>query len=448
MFDKVLIANRGEIAVRIIRACREMGLKTVAVYSEGDKDSMHRYLADESICIGPAQSSKSYLNIPAIITAAQVTGCGALHPGFGFLSENPEFAKLCGENNIKFIGPSFDNISMMGNKSEARKIMIKNNIPVVPGSDGIVLDVHKGTAIAEGIGYPVIIKASSGGGGKGMRIATTPEEFKNYFMMCQAEAKAAFGDDSLYIEKYIESPRHIEFQILADDFGSTLHVGERDCSIQRKHQKVIEEGPSVALNETLRRQMGEAAVMAARAAGYVNAGTIEFLLDAKGNFYFMEMNTRIQVEHPVTEYITGIDLVKEQIRIAMGEKLKISQEDVKINGHAIECRINAENVKENFRPCPGTINTYNIPGGFGVRVDSSMYQGYTIPPHYDSMIAKLIVWGSDRKEAISRMKRALGEFIIDGIDTNIEFLMHILDNQQYIAGEVDTSFISKIITQE
>lgn len=443
MFDKILVANRGEIAVRVIRACREMGIKTVAVYSEADSGSMHRYLADEAVCIGPAKALKSYLNIQAIITAALLKGCQAIHPGFGFLSENPEFAGLCEENGIKFIGPSSVSISKMGNKSEARKTMKENNIPVVPGSEGVVTDMDMGLGIALNIGYPVIIKASSGGGGKGMRVANSPEEFMKYFPMCQGEAKASFNDDSLYIEKYIESPRHIEFQILADNFGNIIHVGERDCSIQRKHQKVLEEAPSIVLNPGLREKMGAAAVSAARAAGYVNAGTVEFLLDRDGNFYFMEMNTRIQVEHPVTEYITGIDLVKEQLRIASGEKLSVSQDDVMIKGHAIECRINAENVKENFRPCPGTVGTYHVPGGFGVRVDSCIYEGCRVLPYYDSMLAKLVVWGSDRNEAVMCMKRALGEFIIEGIDTNVEFLMSILDNQKFIEGEVDTSFIVK-----
>lgn len=447
MFDKVIVANRGEIAVRVIRACREMGIKTVSVYSEADRDSMHRYLADESVCIGPAQASKSYLAMDAIITAALVTGCDGIHPGFGFLSENHEFAKKCEENNIKFIGPSPENIEKMGNKSEARKVMKESGVPIVPGSDDCVRDISLGLTIADDIGYPVIIKASSGGGGKGMRAAYNPEEFKRYFSMCQAEAKASFGDDSVYIEKYLESPRHIEFQILGDSFGNIIYVGERDCSIQRKHQKVIEEAPSIALSDELRVRMGRAAVAAAKAVNYVNAGTVEFLLDTEDRFYFMEMNTRIQVEHPVTEYITGVDLVKEQIKIAMGEALDMSQEDVRINGHAIECRINAENVRENFRPCPGTISAFHMPGGYGVRVDSSAYNGYTIPPFYDSMIAKLIVWGINRDEAIARMKRALGEFIIEGTDTNIEFLMAIFNNKKYIGGNINTSFISEILQE-
>lgn len=441
LFNKVLIANRGEIAVRVIRACRDMEIKTVAVYSEADRESMHRYLADESVCIGPAQALKSYLSIPSIISAAKITGCQGIHPGFGFLSENAEFARKCAENGIVFIGPYPEHIEKMGNKSEARKIMIKNNVPVVPGSEGVVPDVDEGLLIADKIGYPVIIKASSGGGGKGMRVAANSDEFKKYFLMCQAESKSAFGDDSLYIEKYIESPKHIEFQILADNKGNTVFVGERDCSIQRKHQKVIEEAPSIKLDKDLREKMGLAAVSAAKAVGYVSAGTVEFLLDKFNNYYFMEMNTRIQVEHPVTEYITGIDLVREQITIACGAELSIKQEDIRINGHAIEFRINAEKVKENFRPCPGTITSYHAPGGFGVRVDSSAYEGYVIPPYYDSMIAKLIVWADDRDQAIKRMKRALGEFVIDGIDTNIEFLMKILNNDKFIKGEIDTSFI-------
>ncbi|KPU42670.1 biotin carboxylase [Oxobacter pfennigii] len=442
MFKKILVANRGEIAVRVIRTCREMGIKTVAIYSEADKESMHRYLADESVCIGPAQPLKSYLNIPAIIEAAKATACDALHPGFGFLSENAEFARLCDEKGIKFIGPTGEHIEKMGNKSYARKIMIENRVPVVPGSDGIVNDAKKGLKVAREIGYPVIIKASSGGGGKGMRIANDDDEFDKYFIMCQAEAKSSFNDASVYVEKYVLSPKHIEFQILADSYGNIVYLGERDCSIQRKHQKMIEEAPSVTLNENLRKYMGEAAISAARAVGYVNAGTIEFLVDKDNNFYFMEMNTRIQVEHPVTEYVTGIDIVKEQIRVASGQKLSLCQKDIKLQGHSIECRINAEDVKADFRPCPGTIISYHAPGGFGVRVDSSAYEGYTIPPFYDSMIAKLIVWGTDRNDAINRMKRALGEFIIDGVDTNIEFQLQILNSKDFVEGKFDTSFIS------
>lgn len=445
MFKKLLIANRGEIAVRIIRTCREMGIRTVAVYSEADKDSMHRYFADESICIGPPQPSSSYLNMSTIINAAKIKGCDCIHPGFGFLSENPEFAQKCIDNGITMIGPKPEHIRKMGNKSEARKIVMDLCIPVVPGSQGVVENVDKGLEIAEGIGYPVIIKASSGGGGRGMRIAYTPDEFKKYFTMCQAEAGAAFGDTSVYVEKYILSPRHIEFQILGDNYGNVIYLGERDCTVQRKHQKMIEESPSGILNKELRSKMGEAAVIMAKAIGYVNAGTVEFLLDKDNNFYFIEMNTRIQVEHPVTEYVTGIDLIKEQIRIASGEKLLLAQDDVCIKGHSIECRINAENAKENFRPCPGTVNTYHVPGGFGVRVDSSVYEGYTIPPYYDSMIAKLIVWGVDRNEAINRMKRALGEFVIDGIDTNIEFQMKILNSREFNECNFDTSFVSTII---
>jgi acetyl-CoA carboxylase biotin carboxylase subunit len=446
MFSKILVANRGEIAVRIIRTCREMGIKTVAIYSEADRESMHRYIADEALCIGPPQALKSYLNIQSVVSAALAAGCDGIHPGFGFLSENPEFAKSCIEHGIKFIGPEPGHIERMGNKSEARRVMVENNIPVTPGSEGAIDSFDKGLEIAEEIGYPVIIKASSGGGGRGMRVALNPEEFKRYFSMCRSEAMAAFGDQSVYVEKFIEAPRHIEFQILADSYGNIIYLGERDCSIQRKHQKIVEEAPSAALNSDLRKTMGETAVRAAKSVGYVNAGTVEFLLDKDNNFYFMEMNTRIQVEHPVTEYITGIDLIKEQIRIAAGERLSILQDDVKINGHAIECRINAEKVKDNFKPCPGTIASYHIPGGFGVRVDSSIYEGYTVPPYYDSMLAKLIVWGTDRQDAIKRMKRALGEFVIDGIDTNIEFHMDILDNKRFIDGNFDTSFIQNEMT--
>jgi acetyl-CoA carboxylase, biotin carboxylase subunit len=447
MFKKILIANRGEIAVRIIRTCREMGIKTVAVYSEADSESMHRYLADEALCIGPAQAAKSYLSIPSIISAALASKCDAIHPGFGFLSENPQFARACIENNIIFIGPDPEHIEKMGNKSEGRRIMIENGVPVVPGSEGIVDSVEKGLKYAERIGYPVIIKASAGGGGRGMRVASNAGEFEKFFMLCQAEAGAAFNDPSVYIEKFIAAPRHIEFQILADRHGNILHLGERDCSIQRKHQKIIEEAPSIVLSDELRNKMGQAAVLAAKSVGYVSTGTVEFLLDRDNNYYFMEMNTRIQVEHPVTEFITGIDLIKEQIKIASGDKLSIKQEDIKINGHAIECRINAENVKENFRPSPGTIISYNIPGGFGVRVDSSVYEGYTIPPFYDSMIAKLIVWGRDREEAINRMKRGLGEFVIDGVDNNIEFHNLILNNDDFVKGNINTSFIENILTE-
>lgn len=440
---RVLVANRGEIAVRIIRACREMGIETVAVYSEADLTCLHAHLADHAICIGPAQSKNSYLNIQNILTAALMTGCDAIHPGYGFLSENSRFTKMCEECNIKFIGPSAEAISLMGNKSVAKETMKKAGVPVVPGSDGAVESLEEGLKIAKEIGFPVMIKASAGGGGRGMRLVFSEEEFAQSFNSAKQEAEAAFSDGSLYIEKYIEKPRHIEFQILADEHGNVVHLGERDCSIQRRNQKVIEEAPSGVLSEDLRKKMGEAAILAAKAVNYKNAGTIEFLLDKHGNFYFMEMNTRIQVEHPVTELVTGIDLIKQQLRIANGEKLGFTQKDIKIKGHAIECRINAENPDKNFMPSPGEIKRLIVPSGFGVRFDSHIYQGYKIPPYYDSMIGKLIVYGDTRQEAIQRMNRALYEFIIDGIDTNIDFLHKILNHKDFIEGDIDTSFIKK-----
>ena len=388
MIKKILIANRGEIAVRIIRACREMGIETVAVYSEADKEALHTKLADEAVCIGPAPSKDSYLSMDRIISATIITGADAIHPGFGFLSENSKFAKLCEDCGITFIGPDSDVISRLGNKQEARNTMTAAGVPVIPGSTEAIYDVETGAKTAAEIGYPVIVKAALGGGGKGMRVADTPEEFENAFQTAQKETEMAFGDNTMYIEHFVENPRHIEFQILADKYGNVIHLGERDCSIQRNHQKMIEESPSIALNSKLREKMGYAAVTAAKAAGYENAGTIEFLLEKNGNFYFMEMNTRIQVEHPVTEWVTGIDLVKEQIRIASGEKLSYKQEDVHLSGHAIECRINAENPEKGFRPSPGTITDMYLPGGKGIRIDSAIYSGYTIPPYYDSMVAK------------------------------------------------------------
>ncbi len=442
MFKKILIANRGEIAVRIIRACREMGIKTVAVYSEIDVDALHTQLADEAICIGPAKSKDSYLNEENILSATVLTGAEAIHPGFGFLSENSKFAKMCEECNITFIGPSFENIENMGNKAKAREIMINANVPIVPGSDGIVENSQSALEISRKIGYPVMIKASAGGGGRGIRIVRDEEELISSFETAKTEAKTAFGDDSMYIEKFIEEPRHIEIQILADNYGNTIYLGERDCSIQRRNQKVMEEAPGPTISEELRMSMGEVAVKAAKSIGYKNAGTIEFLLDKHGNYYFMEMNTRIQVEHPITEMITGMDLIKEQIKIAYGESLAFTQEDIKLNGHAIECRINAENPSKNFMPCPGEINYLHLPGGLGVRIDSSVYQGYIIPPTYDSMIAKLIVHGRTREEAIGRMERALGEFIIDGVTTNIGFQLEILSNPKFLSGDFDTSFVT------
>ncbi|ERI92179.1 acetyl-CoA carboxylase, biotin carboxylase subunit [Clostridiales bacterium oral taxon 876 str. F0540] len=445
MFKKILIANRGEIAVRIIRACREMGIETVAVYSQTDKDALHTEMADEAICIGPARARDSYLNMQNIISATVLSGAEAIHPGFGFLSENSEFAQMCKECNITFIGPDPESMDKMGNKSKAREIMMEVNVPVVPGSSGAVETIEEGLELSEKIGYPVLVKASAGGGGRGIRIVKSPEEFSKAFETAKSEAKSAFGDDTMYVEKFVENPRHIEFQILADNYGNTIYLGERDCSIQRRNQKVLEEAPSPVMSEALRKEMGQVAVKAAKAVNYKNAGTIEFLLDKHGKYYFMEMNTRIQVEHPITEMVTGLDLIKEQIRIAAGEKLQISQEDVKINGHAIECRINAENPEQGFRPSPGKIQRMHIPGGLGVRLDSAAYQGYVIPPTYDSMIGKLIVHGKTREEAINRMKRALGEFVIDGIDTNIEFQFEILSNEVFASGNFDTGFIANVL---
>ena len=439
-----MIAIRGEIGVRIIRACREMGIETVAVYSEADREALHTKLADEAVCIGPAASSESYLSMDRIISATIVTGADAIHPGFGFLSENAKFAELCERCHITFIGPKAKVIASLGNKQEARNTMITAGVPVIPGSEKSVCEVMEGAEMADRIGYPVIIKAALGGGGKGMRTAYSPEEFEQSFQTAQKEAQMAFGDGTMYIEHYVENPRHIEFQILADHYGNVIHLGERDCSIQRNHQKMIEESPSVALSEELREEMGKAAVKAAKAAGYVNAGTIEFLLDKNGSFYFMEMNTRIQVEHPVTEWVTGIDLVKEQIRIASGEKLSYTQEEVRLDGHAIECRINAENPEKGFRPSPGTITDMYLPGGKGIRIDSAVYSGYCIPPYYDSMIAKLIVWAENRQEAIRKMQSALGETVIEGIDTNIDYQYEILNHPDYLSGNVDVGFIQKM----
>ena len=444
MIKKVLIANRGEIAVRIIRACREMGIETVAVYSEADREALHAKLADEAICIGPAKLSESYLSMEKIISATIVSGADAIHPGFGFLSENAKFAELCEQCNITFIGPDSKVIASLGNKQEARNTMVKAGVPVIPGSDEAVYDAKSGESVADKIGYPVIIKAALGGGGKGMRVAYTKDEFEKSFNLAQKEAVTAFGDGSMYIEHFIVKPRHIEFQILADSYGNVIHLGERDCSIQRNHQKMIEEAPSIALTKEQRKKMGEVAVKAAKAAGYKNAGTIEFLLEKNGNFYFMEMNTRIQVEHPVTEWITGIDLIKEQIKIASGEKLSITQDDVKISGHAIEVRINAENPNEGFRPCPGTITGLHLPGGKGVRIDSAIYSGYTIPPYYDSMVAKLIVWAENRNEAILKMQTALGEVIIEGVDTNVDYQYELLNHPDFMSGNIDIEFIERM----
>ena len=447
MFQKILIANRGEIALRIIRACRELGIKSVAVFSEADRDSLHTMLADEAICIGPAPSSKSYLDMSRILSAALAIGADAIHPGFGFLSENAKFAKHCDECNIKFIGPSSDIISMMGDKAAARQTMIRAGVPVVPGMEGAVVDVKEAEEIAKDIGFPLMIKAAAGGGGKGMRISYGIEDFREKFITAQQESIKGFSDDSMYMEKYIEKPRHIEFQILADEHGNVVHLGERDCSIQRRHQKVIEEAPSIAIDAKLRKKMGEAAIKAAKACSYVNAGTIEFLLDKDKNFYFMEMNTRIQVEHPVTELVTGVDLIKAQINIAAGEPLGFKQEDIVIRGHAIECRINAENPKFNFRPSPGTIKNLHLANGNGVRVDSHIYVGYKIPPNYDSMLLKLIVYAKDREEAIAKMRSALGEMVIEGVDTNLDFDYEIINHETYKNGDTDTYFIETYFKQ-
>ena len=443
MISKVLVANRGEIAVRVIRACKELGIKTVAIYSDADKEAMHTQLADEAICVGAGKSKDSYLNEINIISAAVTTKCNAIHPGFGFLSENAEFASICEECNIKFIGPSSETMSIMGNKSRARDIMKNAVVPVVPGSDGVVATYEDAMVEARKIGFPLMIKASAGGGGKGIRLVRKFEELENAYNTAKSEAKNNFNDDSVYMEKFIENPRHIEFQILGDSFGNVVHLGERDCSVQRRNQKVIEEAPSYILSAELREKMGDVAVRAAKAVNYVNAGTIEFLVDKNNDFYFMEMNTRIQVEHPITEMITNVDIVKEQLKIASGEEMKLNQDMIKIDGHAIECRINAENPSRNFAPCPGKIKFLNLPGGNGIRVDTAVYPGYTIPPLYDSMIAKLIVHGKTREEAIRKMISALEEVVIDGIDSNVDFHISILNNKRFREGSFDTSFISE-----
>ena len=441
--NKILIANRGEIAVRIIRACKEMNIKTVAVYSEADKDALHTKLADEAICIGPAISTKSYLNVKAIIEAACLTGADSIHPGFGFLSENNSFAKMCDEIGIKFIGSKPEIIELMGNKSKAKETMKSVGVPVVPGSDGLIYTMQEAINISNQIGYPVIIKASAGGGGKGIRIAYSEEELRKAYEIVKQEALNSFNDDSIYIEKFIENPRHIEIQIMADEYGNAVHLGERDCTVQRKNQKMLEETPSGVIDSRLREKMGAIAVKAVKEVGYTNVGTIEFLVDKNKEFYFMEMNTRIQVEHPVTEMVTGLDLIKEQIRIASGEKMKYRQRDINFNGHSLEARINAENPYKNFMPSPGTIEELHLPGGNGIRVDTAVYSGYKVPQNYDSMIAKVIVHGKDRNESIAKMKSALSEFVISGIETNIDFLLKILDNENFVNNEYDTSFIEK-----
>lgn len=448
MFRKILIANRGEIALRIIRACQEMGIKSVVVYSEADRDTLPVKLADEAYCIGPAPSNKSYLNITNIISAAEVSGAEAIHPGYGFLAENANFAEICETCGITFIGPAVGAIEKMGDKALARATMIEAGVPVVPGSEGAVTDLEEALKVAQEIGYPVLIKASAGGGGRGMRIAHSREDLVNAIQTARNEAEAAFGNGEVYLEKYVEQPRHIEFQILGDQHGNMVHLGERDCSVQRRNQKVIEEAPSMALNSSLRRKMGEVAIKAAKAAGYYNAGTVEFLLDKHHKFYFIEMNTRVQVEHPVTELVTGIDLVKEQIRIAAGEELGYGQQDINVRGWAMECRINAEDPAKNFMPCPGQITEYILPGGPGVRVDSAAYSGYRVPPFYDSMIGKLIVWANNRDEAIARMQRALREFTVSGIPTTIPFHLQVLHNAFFRRGEVYTNFIQRRILPE
>lgn len=439
MFNKILIANRGEIALRIIRTCRELGVKTVAVYSEADRDSLHVTFADEAVCIGPAPSKDSYLKIPLIISAAQITGADGIHPGYGFLAENANFSEICAESEIKFIGPSPEMINAMGDKSFAKETMRKHGVPVIPGSDGVLKDPVKGKELAKEMGFPVIIKASAGGGGKGMRIVREESEFDNAYQMARAEAEAAFGNPDVYLEKYIENPRHIEIQVMGDSFGNAYHYGERDCSVQRRHQKLIEESPSPAIDELIRNKMGEAAILGAKAVNYEGAGTIEFLLDKHKNFYFMEMNTRIQVEHPVTESVYKVDLIKQQILVAAGEKIDtLPQKPI---GHSIEFRINAEDPANNFRPSPGKILSLHFPGGYGVRVDSHVYQSYTIPPYYDSLIAKLIIWGKDRDDAVSRGRRALEEFTIEGIKTTIPFHLQVLKDERFLNGNFDTHFL-------
>jgi acetyl-CoA carboxylase biotin carboxylase subunit len=444
MFNKVLIANRGEIALRVIRACRELGIRTVAVYSEADRESLHVRFADDDVCIGPAPSRMSYLRIPAIIAAAEITGADAIHPGYGFLAENAEFADTCRASNIVFVGPTGEQIRQMGDKASARRLAQEAGVPTVPGSAGVLADADEALAVADGIGFPVIIKATAGGGGKGMRIAQDPDQFAQLFSLAQNEALSAFGNGDVYVEKYLTRPRHVEIQVLGDTQGRVIHLGERDCSVQRRHQKLIEESPSPALDDQLRCRMGESAVRLAAAIGYVGAGTIEFLLDEDGSFYFMEMNTRIQVEHPVTEMVTSFDLVKEQIRVAAGEPMSIPNGDYsRLRGHAIECRVNAEDPYRNFQPCPGLITAYHPPGGPGVRVDTHIYAGYTVPPHYDSLLAKVIVHGRDRKEALARMGQALDSFILEGVTTTIPFLARVIRHPDFAAGKVDTRFLER-----
>ena len=443
MINKVLIANRGEIAVRVIRACKEMNIKTVAIYSEVDKDALHVRLADEAVCVGPAKSADSYLNVKNILEAACLTGADSIHPGFGFLAENARFAKMCEECNLKFIGPSYETIELMGNKINSKKLMRENNVPVIEGSKDKLNSYKEAEKLADTIGYPVILKASAGGGGKGIRIVFKKEDLKDMLSLVKQESKNAFGDDTIYMEKYVQNPRHVEIQILSDMYNNCVYLGERDCSVQRNNQKILEEAPSTVLNNAMRKAMGEAAVRAAKAANYEGAGTVEFLVDSSNNYYFMEMNTRIQVEHPVTEMMTGIDIVKQQLKIAYGKRLDLMQDKIKPRGHSIECRINAENPYKNFMPSPGKITKLVLPGGNETRVDTAVYEGYTIPPYYDSMIAKVIVHARTRNDAISKMKRALDECIIEGIDTNIEFLKSILSNEKFKSGEFTTAIIKE-----
>ena len=440
--ERVLIANRGEIAVRIIRACRELGLHTIAIYSQADEESLHVSLATEAYCIGPAASAKSYLNIPQIISTALISGAEAIHPGYGFMAERPDFVEVCNDHGLKFIGPSVEAMKKMGDKATARKTMIENDVPVLPGTD-IINDLDEAKEFIKEVGYPVIIKATAGGGGKAMRIVRADEELEDMFNLCRSEAQSFFGNPDVYMEKYLENPRHIEVQILADSFGNVIHLGERDCSIQRRHQKLIEEAPSPAIDAKTREEMGQAAIRAAKAINYESAGTCEFLLDKDGKWYFMEMNTRIQVEHCVTEMISNIDIVREQIKIAMGEKLSFTQKDVNLKGHAIECRINAEDIDKDFMPCAGKIEGYVVPGGFGVRVDSHCYQGYTIPPYYDSLLAKLICRGETREEARRRMYRALREYVITGVKTTLPFCLGIIENETFKSGHFDTGFLEE-----
>lgn len=443
MFNKVLIANRGEIAVRVIRACRELGIRTVAVYSTADRNALHVKLADEAICVGPAATSESYLNIRSILAACDLTGAEAVHPGFGFLSENSNFARTCERCGIKFIGPRWESIVQMGDKAQAKETMKAAGVPVIPGSDGEIKDVEEAKALALQVGYPVMVKASAGGGGRGIRMVREPADLEAAIVAAKEEALRFFANDGVYLEKFIEGPRHVEIQVLADEYGNTLYLGERDCSMQRRNQKVLEESPCPVMSKDLRARMGEAAVLAAKACGYQNAGTVEFLLDIHGNFYFMEMNTRIQVEHPITELVTGVDLVQAQLLIAQGKELWLKQEDIDLTGHAIECRINAENPSLGFRPSPGKITALNVPGGPGVRIDSAVYQGYEITPYYDSMIAKLIVYAKDRDTAIRKMKWALAEFVVEGVDTNIDFQLDILRDEVFVSGDFDNGFLDR-----